>query len=674
MQFLFPGFLVALLSLSIPIIIHLFYFRRFKRVNFTNVRFLKEIKEETSARSKLRNLLVLLARLFALGLLVLGFSQPFIAKKNASIQQGNRAVSVFVDNSFSMGALSQEAPLLEKAKQRAEEIVRAFAVTDVFQVITNDFEGRHQRLVSKEDALALIQEIKPSPASRKLSQVLQRQQQTLLTGNTDRQEAFVISDFQKSIADLPSFKDTTLSVSLVPLRSVKPANLSIDSAWFEAPVPMPNQTNLLMVKVSNHSDQKVEQAALSLEYEGQTKPAGTLEIPARSSVTDSVLISVLHTGWHQATLTLTDYPVQFDDKLFLAFEVPKEVKLLQIAEASPNPYIQAAVNSLPNFSVQQQNAGSIAYAQFPDYQLIILDEVINLSSGLAFELKKYVESGGNLVVFPSAQANLAQYQSFLQSIPAGRLEGPEKGEFSVTDINTDEFIFRDVYENKTRNLKLPNTRHRYKIGSAGAQESLLLFRDGRSFLSKFKAGSGHVYLCASALNKEYSNLAQSGEVFIPMLYKMAISATQNKKVYYTLGQDDFAEAPRDGSVGEAAYRLTGKQGDIIPEQRVVGNKIFVGINQLPEAGYYTMNTKSDSLQTAFGINYNRRESDLQALSAAELSEQAGDRFQVIETAESASITGLVQEESQGTSLWRWCLIGVLAFLLIESLLLRFWKA
>jgi len=65
MQFLYPSFLYALLALAIPIIIHLFFFRRFKKVYFTNVRFLKEIKEETSARQRLKNLLVLLMRLLA---------------------------------------------------------------------------------------------------------------------------------------------------------------------------------------------------------------------------------------------------------------------------------------------------------------------------------------------------------------------------------------------------------------------------------------------------------------------------------------------------------------------------------------------------------------------------------------------------------------------------------
>ena len=167
MQFLYPSFLFALAALAIPIILHLFYFRRFKKVYFTNVRFLKEVKEETSARSKLRNLLVLLMRLLAITFLVLAFAQPFIPQ-DVEVKKGEKAVSIFVDNSFSMSALSQDVPLLDKAKQRAREIVQAYAVDDRFQILTNDFEGRHQRLVSKEDALGLIDEIEKTPGVKEL--------------------------------------------------------------------------------------------------------------------------------------------------------------------------------------------------------------------------------------------------------------------------------------------------------------------------------------------------------------------------------------------------------------------------------------------------------------------------------------------------------------------------
>ncbi len=74
MQFVFPLFLVAAAAIAVPVIIHLFYFRRYKKVYFTNVRFLQEVKDITSNRQRLRNLLVLLMRCLALIFLVLAFA------------------------------------------------------------------------------------------------------------------------------------------------------------------------------------------------------------------------------------------------------------------------------------------------------------------------------------------------------------------------------------------------------------------------------------------------------------------------------------------------------------------------------------------------------------------------------------------------------------------------
>jgi len=146
MSFVYTWFLWALLAIAIPIIIHLFHFRRFKTVNFTNVNFLKEVKEQTSSRKKLRNFLVLLMRIFAVAFLVFAFSMPYIPSKDGNTKAGSRDVSIFFDNSFSMSSETEDVRLLEKARRRAEEIVSAYGPDDKIQILTSDFEGRDQRL------------------------------------------------------------------------------------------------------------------------------------------------------------------------------------------------------------------------------------------------------------------------------------------------------------------------------------------------------------------------------------------------------------------------------------------------------------------------------------------------------------------------------------------------
>ncbi len=675
MQFVYPTFLYALAALAIPIIIHLFYFRRFKKVYFTNVRFLKEVKEETSARQKLRNLLVLLMRCLATAFLVFAFAQPFIPQ-DVEVKTGENAVSIFVDNSFSMDALSEEAKLVEKAKQRAKEIINAYSVEDRFQVLTNDFEGRHQRLVGMEEAIGLVEEIKTSPAVRNLSQILTRQQQAMNSGKADNKVAFVISDFQKNTTDLQNFKDTLMEVNLVPLQAVQENNVSIDSAWFEAPVQMLNQPNPLVVKVKNWSNETADNVRLSVKYDGEVKPVGELSIPANSSVTDTVNINIRSTGWSEAELAITDYPVQFDDQYFFSYNVKDVINVLIINEQTQDARLDAAFKGIEFFKMTNQLSRNLDYSRFPAYQLIIANGLINISSGLAFELKQYAENGGNVLVFPAANANTESYRSFLQSVPANELQSFEQQERAVSDINTEEFIFKDVFENKSANLKLPVTKGNYRLSTFASrgEEKLLTYRDGNTFLAKYKSGQGVLYLCTAPLNEEYSNLPRSGEIFIPMLYKMAISSARNRPIAYTIGQDNTIETDNVVRGGESVYKLKGETEEFIPQQRIVTSKVYLGVqNQVPTAGYYDLFLTPDSILAKYAFNYDRRESNLAYIPANQLRESAPDNVSVLTNEAAASLTEVVSDRSRGVILWRWCVIFALLALAGEILLLRLWK-
>ena len=174
MKFANPHFLWALLSLLVPIIIHLFHFRKFKTIYFTNVRFLRELQQETQSRSRLRHLLILLSRCLALSALVFAFAQPFIPSA-AKQRTGSRAISVYIDNSFSLDAQGESGSLLELARKHAQDIARSYKPSDRFQLLTNDFEGRHQQLLTREQFENMLDEVKPSPVSRKLNEVIERQ-------------------------------------------------------------------------------------------------------------------------------------------------------------------------------------------------------------------------------------------------------------------------------------------------------------------------------------------------------------------------------------------------------------------------------------------------------------------------------------------------------------------
>lgn len=676
MQFLYPLFLIAGLTLAIPIILHLFYFRRFKKVYFTNVRFLKEVKEETSARSRLRNLLVLLMRLLAFLFLVLAFAQPFVSGKDEE-RKGIRAVSVFVDNSFSMSALSQDVPLLEQAKARAREVIRSFNVEDQFQVLTHDLSGGQQRLLSQEDALAAVDAITLSSDSRKFSNVLERQRQALATARTSNHITYWISDFQKTGMDVEGYRDSTLELNLLPLQPVRLRNISIDSAWFEAPLQVLNQTNPLFVRVRNHSDELAENIRLSLDYEGQTKPVGVLEIPPRSSVVDTVNLTVLRTGWRTAKLSLTDYPIQFDDHYYFSFSVAEKIKVLAISDGGTvNRFLDAALRGLPQFELAVQNSQALEYSRFPEYQMIVLDEVNTFSTGLTAELKRYADQGGNVLVFPDRNVKLEEFRNFMGAFSANQPMAFDTSARQVSEVNTEEFVFRDVFDNKSSNLRLPATKgsFRFMRGSSAAEELLLTFRDGGAFVSKYASDKGNLYVCAAPLDQAYSNLSNSGEIFVPMLYKMAISGGGSERIAFTIGRDELLEGRHSGGGVEMVYKMKGASEEFIPEQRIVGNALFLGVyDQIRDAGNYDLFLQKDTVLQTFAFNYDRRESELEYFDNDALQTFAGPLANVIVAKDEAVLAAKIEERGRGTSLWRWAILLTLIFLAAETLLLRFWR-
>ena len=677
MQFLYPSFLWALAALAIPIIIHLFYFRRFKKVAFSNVRFLREVKEETSMRSRLRNLLVLLMRCLALACLVFVFAQPFLPAAR-EVLTGRKAVSLFVDNSFSMGADSDSAPLLQIAKDRARDVVEAYGVEDRFQVLDNDFSGRNQRLVGQEEALDMIEAIRVSPASRRQSVVNARQQSALRTENLENEITYLISDFQRNVADLnPAALDTNVRVNLVPLTAVRERNVGIDSVWFEAPVPQLNQNNLLLVRVRNYGDEELDNVRLTLQYGGQNKPEGTLTIPADSYVTDSVYLNITTPGVGSATLRVTDYPVQFDDSYHITFRTADRVRVLNIDDDGvPNRNLGAALGGLSVFEAAYVGARNIDYGALPDYDLVVLTDQANVGSGLAEQLRQYVANGGNLLVFPPRAADLPSYNLLLGRLGADQFEAFDETAREVSRLNRNEFIFRDVFRNRSAALRLPTTQGNFPLGRIGSrrQEALLTYRDGSTALGKYTLGEGNVYLSAAPLDADISNLALNAEVFIPMLYKMGISSGRRRVAAYTIGADEVIETNKRGATADIVYKLRGPGGEFIPTQRVVGNRVLLGLGgQVPEAGVYDL-LLGDERVDAFAFNYNRAESDLDYLSGEELAELAtAPHVDLLDADNQISLIGDIRERNEGTPLWRYFLWGALAFLLAEVLLLRLWK-
>lgn len=678
MSFVYPGFLFALAALAIPVIIHLFHFRRFRTVYFSNVRFLKEVKEETASRSNLKHLLVLLARLLAITFLVFAFAQPFLPEKDTKVVEGTRSVSVYIDNSFSMDAIGDQVALLEKAREKAREIVSGYGAGDQFQLLTNDFEGRHQQLLDRQLFDSYVDEVNISPNVKSLQQVVDRQLQAL--EGADNPTLYLISDFQQPIDDL-EIEDTNANVILVPLQAVAQRNISIDSLWLDAPVQILNETALVFVKLTNHGEEPVETANITLTLDGERKAIGDFSIQGTQTIVDTLRFTIAKMGWQAGKVSITDYPITFDDNYYFSFYTPESIEILALNQDRPSPFI-TGLASQGYLRISNSKASQVNYGDIDKYRLIILNQVDEVASGLASTLKTYVENGGNLLVFPSPDMNLESYRSFLQQMGAGGYEPLANKPQTIASVDVKQGLFSDVFENLPENMQWPSVQKYYPITqlTRTREEVIIRLKDGSPFLSKYDFANGAVYLCAVPPATEFSELPRH-TLFAVMVFQMAITGNTADPVAYTIGQDNTIAVEQGdlGSDENYKLRLLDKpEVDFFPAQQLLGTHRVLNLaqaagtpGQLQEDGVYVLYAPGQTGPVKYlAFNYDRAESDIHQVDIGALEEAAPKaHFSVIEDAE-RNLSSVVGAINKGTTLWKLCIILALVFLGIEVLLLR----
>ncbi|MCW5907003.1 MAG: BatA and WFA domain-containing protein [Chitinophagales bacterium] len=673
MQFLHPWFLWALLFLAIPVIIHLFSFRRFKTVYFSNVKFLKEVKEETASRSKLKHLLVLLSRMLALAFLVAAFAQPFIPSRKAQLSSGIKYVSIYIDNSFSMNGVSAGQSLLDKAKLAAKEIAKGYAADDRFQLLTNDFEGKHQRLVGREEFISMTDEVEPSPSVRNFSEIVKRQKEALSRENSSNKIAYLLSDFQKTTGTFEP--DSGMSYNLIPLAADAQANVYIDTCWFIEPVQLLNQPLNLVVKVSNSGEKEVENNRLAFKLNGQTKTMSELKIASGSFILDTLRFTTTQAGWNRAELSVSDFPITYDDNYFIAFNVIEKIKVLSVYDARPNRFLDAMFKEQAEFDFTSVQLTSFQPEMLQENKVVLLDNLKLLPSLLTVSLNTYVSGGGTVVVFPGEKCEQENYNRFLNNLKANSITGFSEQVQDMAGINLQQNVFKDVFEKVPDNMNLPKAKKYYTFSRSAAslEETILLLKDGSSFFSRYPVQAGSLYVSASPLDKDFSELPVHA-VFVPMLYKIAVLSINSGSISYFIGDKTRIEVEARKGTGDKAYRIKGDNLEFVPEQFAVGNKMLLGLNeQVRKAGFYKVSIDNAELDEVLALNFDRKESNLQFYTAGELAEKYPQQNVSVVDGARAEVAAVVKELDRGTPLWKLCIILTLLFLACEIALLRFWK-
>jgi len=681
MKFVHPEILWALTALSIPIIVHLFNFRKFRKVQFSNVSFLREIRQETKSKSRLKHLLILFSRLLAVAAIVFAFAQPYFPRSDSSILPGDKAVSLYIDNSFSMEAQGEQGLLLELAKSKAIEVAAAYGATDRFQLLTNDFEGRHQRFVGRDEVVEMIQAVGFSPVSRKMSEVFEKQKDLLNNSGLDNKSAYIFTDLQSSVTDLTSLEnDTSLQVRIIPSLAPGTENLFIDSVWFETPVRLLNQPENLHVRLMNLSLNDRQNIPVTLKINRQVKIVSSTNVPAGGSSEVILTYSNTDAGLKNATIVIDDFPITFDNEYYLSYSVLEKINVTTIKGRFEGfDAVQALFAEDHTVALTNMEEGAIDFGKFQTQHLLILNQLDNISSGLNAEVRKFMDNGGSVLIIPGINSDLIGYNQITQTLGIGEISSKTDSETKVQSVNEDHFLLKNIFKKTDGNLDLPTIRKMLRVqkSSESMVDNVMTTLDGSPFFLSGTYGKGRFYFSTVSLDQEESSFA-TNSFFPTLLIRISEYSQPVTELSYQVGSDEPVALRNISMSAEETFKMKNNSNgeELIPEHRSVEGTTYIYIpKSIMVAGHYEIYKGNESV-SGVGLNYAGLESDTRTFSTEEINESISSaglsNFAVID-AGTESIGKLATEKTEETTYWYGLIVAAMIFLALEVLLIKFWR-
>jgi len=641
MQFKNPELLYALFLLVIPILIHLFQLRRFQKVQFTNVKFLKSVKLQTRKSSQLKKWITLLTRMLLLACAIIAFSQPFIPNTD-DFNEAQETV-IYLDNSFSMQAKGGNGTLLNEAIQ---DIINTLPEDESISLFTNDATFRNTTVkVLKNDLIQLSH----SPTQLNYDAAYLKGKQLFTNKGAATRNLVLVSDFQQKENLLNFEADSTVQLKLVQPKSSLVSNISIDTIYVSNSTA---ETLDLNVKLSSETN-KTQNVSISLFNDDVLLTKSAVDIDKEAETTFTIANNKVING----KLMIDDVGLQFDNVFYFNINSKPKIKVLSINETADDSFLKRIYTD-DEFDFQDFKFNALNFNLIPEQNLIILNELETISNALKTALIALKNDGGYVLIIPSNEADLNSYNQILRDLNINSFNNKNTTEKRITSINYNHPLLTNAFYSKVTNFQYPKVNKSYRFSSNA--NNVLSYEDGSPFL----VGNTNTYAFSSALNSDNSNFKNS-QLIIPVLYNMGLQSLKLSKLYYTIGQPNSIAIQT--SIGQDdILTLDSDDSSVIPLQKTYSKSVVLETEDFPNTASILKVKNKDNVLQNLSFNYNRTESNLSYYNLNALKNASLD-------SSLATAINTIKSNTTINALWKWFVIFALVFLIIEILLLKYLK-
>ena len=642
MQFKNPEILYFLFLLILPILVHLFQLRRFKKQEFTNVKLLKELEIQTRKSSTIKKWLLLATRLLLLAALIFAFAQPFFKAKD--FNKKNNELIVVIDNSFSMQAKGNSGELL---KRTIQDLLENTPEDQQLSVLTNDenFYDTNIRNIQKE-------------------------LQNLNYSSTPFNPAAIITRIEAKKPGVP--KDILFISDAVGLKDELKTNLSEASSLYYQTVEANETNNIAIenVQISQVLDQFYE-LKISIKSYGDfendvpismfngKKLVGKALI-SKEKPQKEILFTIPKTDFH-GYVSIQDNSLSYDNTFYFSISKPQKSNVIAVGDLDKNQFLSRIYNA-EEFNYTSTELNTLNYNAIENADAIILNELPNIPNALSVTLKNYYNKGGNIIFIPDVNSSMESYNSFLRNFSNNSLSEKALKEKQITQISFNHPIYTNVFEKKVSNFQYPKTNATFIIN--GSNLPVLQYEDKSVFLANITNKLGNLFFFSTSINKENSNF-QNSPLIVPTFYNMGQNNNKTGLNAFTIGNNNYTII-NETIAKDNVLSVTNAENSFIPMQQILNNKIKLTFGNYPEnSGNYEV-LKDKELLKNISFNYPRNESDLSQINA--------DYFDSCTKVNSVStFYSDIHSSRTSNEIWKYFIIATLLFILLELLIQKFVK-
>ncbi len=659
--FLNSAFLIGLIAVGIPVVIHLINRQRSRRIYFSTTRFLLSIDKRTTHRKRITDLISLILRMLIIALLVLAFSKPIIGNKPQDTQKkGDKTTIIILDDSYSMSKNIGGITLFEKASAIASDILKNLGEGDKSALILSS-GGKSDRFSSityKSYRLAEeLKNLKCSYTSNPLTTAFTKASELIKKANTTTNDVVIISDMQAN-----AFRDMKMSTEfpdntnfyILNISDGSINNLSLEKISSSIALPFVDEEMKIHFNTRNYGNRQ-ETTVANLWINENRVDSEEITIEPNSSSDGTLNYSFPSPGKYLCKVTIDDKYLNPDNQRFFIVEIFDKIKILLLSGSiSQNPlldetfFLKTALNpkshnteiTNSNFICDEYSPDEIKKLDLSEYKIIIIANVQNLSKENVNRIEKYIYQGGNVIFFlgdnviNEAGNELYKPSSIFPLELRGIWGNAEEHSHSVGigKVDYDHPIF-SFFKNQSEidfgTIKFFKGYQTYIPSELSETKVIAYYDNADPLIMETNYGLGKSIIFATTCNTKWNNLPTK-PLFLPIIYEtlkymlMAEAHIESVLAGMPINIKPFLE-------NDSTYiKLTNSENTsaYIDDSSILKSGIIYNKTDIPGMYKLTTASQNETKEYSFVVNTDPSEGNLKEIPEDELRQYFNNNYKV----------------------------------------------